>query len=122
MKRRLSDDQVFIARCAYVSGRISGKKIAEAFGVRHLTMYQLLQMKTYANSPAPKGYAEFLRTRSFNSGDTKGGKTKLSWEQVDEIRKSSGESDSRLAKKYGVSRATVSLVRRGITWKEHSRE
>lgn len=41
--------------------------------------------------------------------------SKLTWEVVDAIR-ASKESDSALARKHGVARATVRLVRENVTW------
>lgn len=42
---------------------------------------------------------------------------KLDWDKVREIR-ASNEPDAELAKRYGVSKATIGQVQRGDTWKE----
>jgi DNA-binding transcriptional regulator YiaG len=48
------------------------------------------------------------------------GQVRLSAEQVAEIRAAEGISQRELAALYGVSQATVSAIRRGRTWKDHS--
>lgn len=49
------------------------------------------------------------------------GNAKLNWELVDLIR-SSSEPGTVLAKKLGVSKATISEVRNNVIWKEEHRE
>jgi len=43
------------------------------------------------------------------------GRAKLTYKQIDEIR-SSQESQTVLAKRYGVAKSTISFAKRGLTW------
>jgi len=59
------------------------------------------------------------------NGAARNGQARLSWEQVDEIRRLAmepGTSDGSLARKYSVSRATIERLLRGGAWKEEHRE
>lgn len=61
-------------------------------------------------------YRELGRTKP-TGGTPRPTKRKLSWEQVCDIR-NSDESQSVLAKRYGVSQRVIWCIRKGLTYKE----
>lgn len=85
-------------------------RIAQDFGVSRTMIGYIRSGKSWAHSDPVEGQ---VRAGDFY-------RRKLTIEQVREIRQRSdgGEKDADLAQEFGVSRACIYLIRRGLNWKE----
>jgi len=126
-RARLTWEKVREMRAIYARGGITTRELARQFGVGRATTARVISGKAWAKDPEGTTYSPPKdRTSRGNYGSgTKNPAAKLTWEKVREMRSiyDRGEMGStRLARKFGVSRATALGVVKRKSWKNDPNE